>query len=1012
MDTARLVQSLPQETFRHLKMAGGSACPSPLDRIRTGKRERAAQLGLATYNCEYSFEANQSFPKSTLTKLREEVSSPTKQDTLAAIGKGVHDVSFSRPASRGSFGVSPLPPTDVASHLNASHEQSLNQSWIFYKYTATSGASSPESQSLTESAPPTDPFPINPNKSVVTINPRTTEILMANDMACELFGKADVELIGERLTELLNLKHKGQGSLGELDLDPETGEIVQISGRIMEASHTDGVSLSVSVWTSLLKTDSGNRCIVVMEPVQKIASTATVSHNRLVLTCDNSFVNLFGYSSSGELIDADIDTVLPFIKLPSEGGALLEEHRKQTTTGLSKSGSSFPVSLRINSTTSKETASKPTYTVTVWVFTSISGLVTVSSTGAITAINDNFAKFLCGYQPSELIGKPINCLLPDLEGSDILHGEFLDSGSIPLPPFEDEVAEPRSECSNKSKDLEQDHPSLSRCDTDVLLAEATAAFSHVALHSDHDDAFERSNTTDLISASSQTYENRDSSYVAVDEGCEACRLHRQTVSGVEPGELLDCSHSPTKIAADASPLLGNVSESSSKHLTSTPSRVHHVKAKESSSSSYQLQEGCYGGRVQHKDGTFLGVVIHAKKVESMNGEVSNCLWISQDPEQLGEAAQHLVNLTLASSFSQSINASLPQTPISQLPNKSEHLEDTVEFPPSDGLYREKYKTTLSVGKGAFGFVKLAQRRSDQQEFVVKFIRKSKVLKDCWIEDKDLGYVSLEISLLSQLDHCNIVKLVDVFENKEYFQLVMEKHGTGIDLFEFIERNPNMDERLASYIFRQIVEAISYLHSLSIIHRDIKDENIILNENFDIKLIDFGSASFLQKGKMFSTFCGTVEYCSPEVLLGNKYRGPELEVWSMGVTLYTLVFGENPFYDVEETIAAVLKPPFIVSSALLQLVHWMLHPDSLFRARIRDILKHKWVTQPVNIHKYSWEEVLPNFEFNGNVAADNRPNPLLSSDDENKGSSPRGNSSSDNDDDDVRLEMIKYLNDDV
>lgn len=63
--------------------------------------------------------------------------------------------------------------------------------------------------------------------------------------------------------------------------------------------------------------------------------------------------------------------------------------------------------------------------------------------------------------------------------------------------------------------------------------------------------------------------------------------------------------------------------------------------------------------------------------------------------------------------------------------------------------------------------------------------------------------------------------------------------------------------------------MAHLHSLSIIHRDIKDENIILNENFVIKLIDFGSASFMQKGKLFSTFCGTVEYCSPEVLQGNK-----------------------------------------------------------------------------------------------------------------------------------------------
>jgi PAS domain containing serine/threonine kinase len=123
-----------------------------------------------------------------------------------------------------------------------------------------------------------------------------------------------------------------------------------------------------------------------------------------------------------------------------------------------------------------------------------------------------------------------------------------------------------------------------------------------------------------------------------------------------------------------------------------------------------------------------------------------------------------------------------------------------------------------------------------------------------------------------------------------------KHGSGMDLFEFIDRRPLMDEKLACFIFRQIAKAIDYLHSLKILHRDIKDENIIIDQNFHIKLIDFGSATFFEEGKMFSTFYGTTEYCSPEVLAGNKYQGPELEVWSLGVTLFVLIFFENPFLD--------------------------------------------------------------------------------------------------------------------
>ncbi|XP_050607983.1 PAS domain-containing serine/threonine-protein kinase isoform X2 [Macaca thibetana thibetana] len=156
--------------------------------------------------------------------------------------------------------------------------------------------------------------------------------------------------------------------------------------------------------------------------------------------------------------------------------------------------------------------------------------------------------------------------------------------------------------------------------------------------------------------------------------------------------------------------------------------------------------------------------------------------------------------------------------------------------------------------------------------------------------------------------------------------------------------------------KELVSAVGYLRLKDIIHRDIKDENIVIAEDFTIKLIDFGSAAYLERGKLFYTFCGTIEYCAPEVLMGNPYRGPELEMWSLGVTLYTLVFEENPFCELEETVEAAIHPPYLVSKELMSLVSGLLQPVPEKRTTLEKLVTDPWVTQPVNLADYTWEEV--------------------------------------------------------
>ncbi|XP_024070139.2 PAS domain-containing serine/threonine-protein kinase [Terrapene carolina triunguis] len=377
----------------------------------------------------------------------------------------------------------------------------------------------------------------------------------------------------------------------------------------------------------------------------------------------------------------------------------------------------------------------------------------------------------------------------------------------------------------------------------------------------------------------------------------------------------------------------------------------------------KILEGSYAGNCYHRDGSRLSILFEVKRVELQEPAALFCVWVVRDLLQSQKEAAARTQLLLSSlaSSSQSIadlsTLSLGEV-IRTMPlfENSQRVEDLERLRACEGEYAKKYDTVNLIGKGAFGFVWTARCKKDNKEVVVKFIWKEKVLEDCWVEDPELGKVTQEIAILLKLQHPSIIKVLDVFENGRFFQLVMEKHGSGLDLFTFIDNQPDLDEPLASYIFRQLVSAVGYLHCRNILHRDIKDENIIIAEDFSIKLVDFGSAAYLEPGKLFYTFCGTIEYCSPEVLLGNPYQGPELEMWSLGITLYTLLFGENPFCELEETMEAVLNPPYRVSEDLMALVSGLLHAAPEQRTTLEKLVENPWVLQPVNLANYTWEEV--------------------------------------------------------
>ncbi|KAK2962642.1 putative serine/threonine protein kinase [Blattamonas nauphoetae] len=252
-----------------------------------------------------------------------------------------------------------------------------------------------------------------------------------------------------------------------------------------------------------------------------------------------------------------------------------------------------------------------------------------------------------------------------------------------------------------------------------------------------------------------------------------------------------------------------------------------------------------------------------------------------------------------------------------------------------------YLLGKTIGFGSFGKVKLSTHTITGEKVAAKILDKERIH-----DIADMERITREINVMKLLNHPNVVKLYEVIDTQRHIYIITELISGG-ELFDYIVHHGKLKEREACRFFHMLMNGVDFCHQFGVIHRDLKPENLMLDNQRNLKIIDFGLSNRMKPGGLLKTACGSPCYAAPEMIEGKMYDGRCSDVWSCGVILFALVCGFLPFEDqntqalYQKILHARYRCPSTLSAECRNLISKILEVDPTKRYTIAQIRQHPW-----------------------------------------------------------------------